>query len=92
MFVVLVDASFAFELPHVSAGWIETYDIESGNSQLLPRRRLQAMANQVRTWQDEVVKIAKDLNIDLVRTGISEINSDLALAEFMAERRLRKVA
>ena len=50
------------------------------------------MAKQVRAWQDEVVQIAKDLNIDLVRTGISEINSDLALAEFMAERRLRKVA
>ena len=92
VFVVLVDASFAFEFPPVSAGWIETYDIESGNSQLLPRRRLKAMAKQVRAWQDEVVQIAKDLNIDLVRTGISEINSDLALAEFMAERRLRKVA
>tara|TARA_B100001123_G_scaffold199782_1_gene227033 strand:- start:513 stop:1472 length:960 start_codon:yes stop_codon:yes gene_type:complete len=92
VFVVLVDASFAFELPPVSAGWIETYDIESGNSQLLPRRKLKAMAKQVRTWQDEVVQLAKDLNIDLVRTGIGEINSDLALAEFMAERRLRKVA
>jgi uncharacterized protein (DUF58 family) len=92
VFVVLVDASFAFELPHVSAGWIETYDIESGNSQLMPRRMLNAMANQVRTWQDKVVKIAKDLNIDLVRTGINEITSDLTLAEFMAERRLRKVA
>ena len=49
------------------------------------------MAKQVRAWQDDVVQIAKDLNIDLVRTGISEINSDLALAEFMAERRLRNI-
>jgi len=28
--VMIVDASFAFELPKVSAGWVEVYDVETG--------------------------------------------------------------
>ena len=30
VFVALVDASFAFELPTISAGWVEAFDVESG--------------------------------------------------------------
>jgi len=91
VFVVLVDAAFAFELPRVSAGWIEAFDVESGRSRLMSRRALARMAGRVRAWQDEVAAMAKDADLDVVRIGVDASASDLALAEFVAERRLRKV-
>ena len=30
VFLVLIDSAFAFELPSVSAGWIEAFDVETG--------------------------------------------------------------
>ena len=33
VFLVMVDSAFAFELPPVSAGWIETFDVETGSTQ-----------------------------------------------------------
>jgi uncharacterized protein (DUF58 family) len=91
VFVVLIDAAFAFELPQVSAGWIEAFDVETGRSRLMSRRALARMAERVRQWQDEVAVLAKDLDLDVVRIGIEPTAGDLALAEFVAERRLRKV-
>ncbi len=91
VFVVLVDAAFAFELPRVSAGWIEAFDVESGRSRLMSRRALARMAGRVRAWQDEVAAMAKNADLDVVRIGVDASASDLALAEFVAERRLRKV-
>lgn len=92
VFVVLIDAAFAFELPPMSAGWIEAFDVETGRSRLMSRRALARMADRVRRWQDDVAAIAKDKDLDVVRIGIDATASDLALAEFVAERRLRKVS
>jgi uncharacterized protein (DUF58 family) len=92
VFVVLVDAAFAFELPSVSAGWIEAFDVETGRARLMSRRTLARMASRVREWQDEVAAIARDVDLDVVRVGVDSHTTDLALAEFVAERRLRKVA
>ncbi len=91
VFVVLVDAAFAFELPPVSAGWIEAFDVETGRSRMVSRRALARMAERVRGWQDEVAALAKNADLDVVRIGIDPTPSDLALAEFVAERRLRKI-
>lgn len=91
VFIVLIDAAFAFELPPVSAGWIEAFDVETGRSRLMSRRALARMADRVRRWQDDVAALAKDVDLDVVRIGTDHTASDLALAEFVAERRLRKV-
>jgi uncharacterized protein (DUF58 family) len=91
VFVVLIDAAFAFELPPVSAGWIEAFDVETGRSRLMSRRALARMADRVREWQDDVAAQAKDVDLDVVRIGIDHTASDLALAELVAERRLRKI-
>ena len=58
----------------------------------MSRAALAGMADRVRGWQERVAVAAKALDIDLVRLGIDHGASDLALAEFVAERRLRKVA
>ena len=31
VFLVMIDSAFAFELPDVSAGWINAFDIETGS-------------------------------------------------------------
>ena len=90
VFLVLIDASHAFELPAVSTGWIETVDVETGRTQTVSRRGLAAMADRVREWQAEVERTARDQDLDLVRIGADQTLADLALAEFVAERRLRK--
>jgi uncharacterized protein (DUF58 family) len=91
VFVVLIDAAFAFAMPPVSAGWVEAYDVETGRTRLMSRGALARMAGRVREWQDEVAAIARDEGVDLVRVGPDADASDLALAEFVAERRLRRV-
>jgi hypothetical protein len=90
-FAVLIDAAFAFELPRTSAGWIETFDVETGRTRVISRAAMARMADRVRAWQDEVAAAAKAADVDLVRVGVDHANSDLALAEFVGERRLRKV-
>ena len=91
VFLVLVDSAFAFELPRVSSGWIETVDIETGRSRLMSRTALRALANRMRGWQDEVERLARDLDLDVLRFGIDPVKSEVSLAEFVAERRLRKM-
>ncbi len=90
VFLVLVDSSFAFELPHVSSGWVETVDVETGRTRTLSRRTLAALASRVREWQADVQRAAKDLDLDVVQIGMNQTLADVALSEFVGERRLRK--
>ena len=90
VFIVLIDSAYAFELPDVSAGWIETVDVETGRARTVSRRALRKMADRVRAWQGEVYRMAKDLDIDVVQIGLDQTKADIALSEFVAERRLRK--
>lgn len=90
VFIVIVDAGFAFELPDVSAGWIDVFDVESGRPAVVSRGALAALPARVRTWQDEVERQARDLDLDVLRLERDPGASAVALAEFVAERRLRK--
>lgn len=90
VFLVLVDSGFAFELPAISTGWIETVDVESGRSCTIGRGAYNQLAARVRAWQDEVERSAKDVELDVVRVGLDEVQADIALGEFVTERRLRK--
>ena len=44
VFLVLIDSAFAFELPTVSAGWIEAFDVETGRARVMSRGALSAMS------------------------------------------------
>jgi uncharacterized protein (DUF58 family) len=90
VFLIQIDSAFAFELPHVSAGWVETVDVESGRARTISRSALRKMADRVRDWQTEVRRLAKDLDLDVVQVGLDSTKGDVALSEFVAERRLRK--
>jgi len=91
VFVVLIDSAFAFELPPISAGWIEAFDVETGRARVMSRASMRALARRTREWQDEVGKLAKDRDLDVLRIGVNELETAIALSEFIAERRLRKV-
>src|SRR5438093_11452075 len=91
VFLVLIDAAFAFELPKVSAGWIEAFDVETGKSRVMSRGALGRLATRVREWQNDIERIAKDAGLDVVRLGLDKTESVIQLTEFVMERRLRKV-
>ena len=90
VFILMVDASFAFELPRVSAGWIEVFDIETGQTRMMSRRELSRQSNRVRAWQDDIGRQAKELDLDVVRLSVDQVQFDVALVEWVAERRLRR--
>jgi len=90
VFLVLVDAAHAFTLPTVSAGWVDVTDVETGQIQTISRRGLAQLAERTREWQAEVERRARDHDLDLVRIGPDHATADIALGEFVAERRLRK--
>jgi uncharacterized protein (DUF58 family) len=90
VFLVLIDSAFAFDLPGVSAGWIEIMDVETGRARTISRREYMALAKRATEWQDEVRRIAKDLTLDIVTIGLDQTKSDIELSEFVVERRLRK--
>ena len=92
VFIVLIDSAFAFELPPISAGWIEAFDVETGRSKVMSRRALRTLSARTRTWQDEVARMAKAADLDVLRIGVDEQQTAIALSEFIAERRLRKAA
>ena len=92
VFIVLIDSAFAFELPSISAGWIEAFDVETGRSKVMSRGALRTLSARTRTWQDEVARMAKDNDLDVLRIGVDELQTAIALSEFIAERRLRKAA
>jgi len=91
VFIVLIDSAFAFELPAVSAGWVSTVDVETGRTRTVSRGALKQMADRIRDWQARVHTQAKDLDLDVVEIGMDPSKSDVALSEFVAERRLRKL-
>lgn len=90
VFIMIVDATFAFELPKVSAGWVEVYDVETGRTRMMSRRELSRQSERVKAWQDEVARQAKDNDLDVVRLSLDQVKFDVALIEWVAERRLRR--
>jgi hypothetical protein len=90
VFLVMIDSAFAFELPDMSAGWINAFDVETGESRLMSRRELRALASRVRAWQDQLEREAHQRDLDVLRIGVNEEQSLPALLEFVMVRRLRK--
>ena len=58
---------------------------------VMSRGSMRALARRTREWQDQVAKLAKDRDLDVLRIGVNELETAIALSEFIAERRLRKV-
>jgi uncharacterized protein (DUF58 family) len=91
VFLLMADTQFAYEIPRLSDGWVDVFDIESGRTRVLSRREVGRLAQRASAWQDEVMRLAKDVDLDVVRVGLDRWEMETALVEFTAERRLRKM-
>ncbi len=91
VFLIMADVRFAFQLPPASAGWIETFDVETGGTSIVSRRELARMASRVEEWQDTISRLARDNDLDLVKVGLDRWEMETTLVEFARERRLRKM-
>jgi uncharacterized protein (DUF58 family) len=91
VFLMMVDARFAYQLPAVSAGWIQTFDVETGRMRTVSRREFERLADRVEEWQQEIFRLALDADLDIVRVGLDRWEMETVLIEFVAERRLRKM-
>lgn len=90
VFITIADASFAFELPRMTAGWIEAFDVESGRSRVMSRRDVARLADRTVAWQDDVARLAREAGLDVLRLSRDQTQFDVALLEWVAERRLRR--
>jgi len=90
VFLVMIDSAFAFEAPQLSSGWIDTIDCETGRTRTISRHTLSQLASRAADWQRGVRQQAKSLDLDVVTIGTDHDRADIALSEFVAERRLRK--
>jgi uncharacterized protein (DUF58 family) len=90
VFLMMADVRFAFELPSASAGWIETFDVETGGTRVVSRREFARMASRIDEWQQHVADLARDNDLDLIRVGLDRWEMETTLVEFVRERRLRK--
>jgi len=88
--LMMADARFAYRLPSASAGWIETFDVETGDTRVVSRREFARMADRIEEWQKHVADLARDHDLDLVRVGLDRWEMETTLIEFAKERRLRK--
>ena len=91
VFLLMADVRFAYELPAMADGWVEVFDVESARSRVLSRREVRRLAARVVEWQDEIERLARDADLDIVRVGLDRWEMETTLVEFTAERRLRKM-
>jgi uncharacterized protein (DUF58 family) len=91
IFLLMTDVRFAYELPNLSAGWVEAFDIETGFTRVFSKRELRQMAARVDDWQQHIMQVAREHGLDVVRVGLDRWEMEAALVKFTAERRLRKM-
>jgi uncharacterized protein (DUF58 family) len=91
VFLLMADVRFAYEMPRLSDGWVEVFDVESGRSRVLSRGELRRLGTRIVEWQDEIERLARGAGLDLVRVGLDRWEMETTLVEFTAERRLRKM-
>jgi uncharacterized protein (DUF58 family) len=91
VFLIMVDSRFAYDLPDVRAGWIEIFDVETGDTRILSRKELRQLASRIGEWQAHIQRLARDADLDVVRVGLDRWEMETTLVNFVAERRLRKL-
>jgi uncharacterized protein (DUF58 family) len=91
VFLIVVDVRFAYDLPDIRAGWIEIFDVETGDTRILSRRELQQLMSRIGEWKEHIERLARDADLDSVRVGLDRWEMETTLVNFVAERRLRKL-
>ncbi len=88
LFLVMVDSAFAYRLPELSAGWVEIFDVECGETRVVSSAELRDMAQAIVDWQEATERSARALGLEVVRVELG--HEPRALTDFLGQRRLRK--
>jgi len=89
--LMMIDARFAYDLPATSSGWVEVFDVESGETTVLSRKAFSQLREQVERWQADFSSRARSRGLDIVQVGLDRWEMEFAVLQLMAERRVRKV-
>jgi uncharacterized protein (DUF58 family) len=89
--IVMVDARAAFALPTVNSGWLDVYDVETGDMRTISRAAAVQMVERIETWQQQVVRDASGRGLDVVLVGAGRWELENALFACFARRRLQKL-
>ena len=87
VFLVMIDSAFAFTLPPLSAGWVEGYDIETGQTRVISAHDLEEMGRRVARWHDGVERQARDRGLEVLRLGGDDRPFHETLVSFLLERK-----
>ena len=87
---MLIDSAFAFELPPLSAGWIEAADAETGRTRMLAADDVRQLARRIGEWQDAVEHQARDRGLDVLRLGGAGRHFHDTVVAFLLERKQMK--
>ena len=90
--LLMADVRFAYDVPALSDGWIEAYDLETRRPRVLSRRAMRRLGARIGEGQDRVAELGRDAGLDVVRVGLDRWEMENTLVAFAAERRLRKIA
>jgi hypothetical protein len=60
VFLLMADVRFAYNLPRVSDGWIEAYDVETGRTGVFSAREMARLGRRAVEWQDRVERHARE--------------------------------
>ena len=78
-------------MPPIACGWITVHDVEGGEPRVMSRRAYLDLPTQAADWQDRVARSRPRRRARRRGARADERQGELALAEFVAERRLRRV-
>jgi len=87
--VLMVDASFAFELPRTSSSWVGCYDAESGRHKIFSARELKRLRHKVFAYQEEAAADIEKMGLEVLRVSPESKQFHDDILHFFLDRRLQ---
>lgn len=90
LFLIVTEASFLFELPETSDGWVECLDIESGKTMLLSKKEFMNMSGRAIDHQEAIIQRARQAGVEVLKAGRDKNKFYNDFTEFFFNRRTRR--
>lgn len=88
--VIMVDGSFAFDLPKISSSWVGCYDAMRRRHKILSARELRQLKSKVTAYQEETVVSIEKTGLEILRVDPSSEMFYDDMLNFFLNRRLSK--